>query len=258
MKNVAYKSSKIIQSKVKIYPNGDKKITVYKEPLIVHFDNEDNGYSEDREEKTIEEIEEEKERIKLKRFREVKNKIQDYILCNDFTHFWNLTQDEKIVGDRFSDEIALNNLYRFLKTCRERAKKKGYKFGYVFVPERHKNGALHFHGFTYGFPYDLVDSNHKWKGKPVYNCKQWKYGFSNVTEIQDKIKASSYVTKYITKELFSQDLGKGKKKYWCSKGLALPTVEYYETNVCLDLKADWQSPDGNILIFNIKGDAKNE
>lgn len=256
-----YKIQKKIKSKVKIYPNGDKKITTFNEPLIVYYDVEDMPKNEETKTKKVDNLkevtEEEKERITLKRYREVTNKIKDYILCNDFTYFWNLTQDEKIVGDRFSDEIALKNLRRFLQTSRERAKLKGIEFGYVFVPERHKNGALHFHGFTFGYPYELIDSGHTWNKKPVYNCKQWKYGFSDVTEIQDKIKASNYITKYISKDLIEQDLGKGKKKYWCSKGLVLPEVEYYDTDICENMKADWQSPDGNIKIYNIKGDEEH-
>ncbi|KAA1035161.1 hypothetical protein ERX35_011190 [Macrococcus equipercicus] len=256
MEKLPHKSFSFIKSKVKTYPDGSKKITVFKEPLVIVYGTENAGASSNDLNLDLDKFSEdylnELERIKMKRIREVKNKIKDYILSNEFTHFWNITQDEKVVGDRLDDEIALKNLKRFLQTTRERAKLKGITFGYVFVPERHKNGALHFHGFTFGYPYEFVDSGHTWKGKPVYNCKQWKKGFTNVTEIQDKIKASNYITKYLTKEMLSQDLGKGKKKYWCSKGLKLPEIEYLENNVCEGMKADWTSPDGNIMIYNIK------
>lgn len=244
---------KIIYSKIKKYPDGSQKIMVFKEGLVVHgSEGSSNGSASEKEMQTIEEIEEERQRIINKRFREVRNKIQDYILCNEFTHFWNLTQDEKIVGDRNCDEIALDNLKRFLKSTRTQAKRNGVKFSYVFVPERHKSGALHFHGFTFGYPYELIDSSHKWQGKPVFNCKQWKYGFSNVTEINDKVKAANYVTKYITKDLMAQNLGKDKKKYWCSKGLELPVIEYLEENINLEVEPDWVSPDETIEIYNIK------
>lgn len=244
---------KIIYSKIKKYPDGSQKITIFKDGLSVHCDNDKKSSGlEVPETRTLEEIEEERQRVLNKRFRETRNKIQDYALCNEFTHFWNLTQDAKIVGDRSSDEIALANLQRFLKSTRTHAQRKNIDFGYLILPERHKTGELHFHGFTYGYPYDLKDSSHKWQGKKVFNCEQWKYGFSNVTEISDKVKAANYVTKYITKGLMAQNLGKGKKKYWCSKGLKLPDIEYLDKSINLEVEPDWVSPDGNIEIYNIK------
>lgn len=245
-------STRVIKSKVKEYPDGVKKITVYSEAIIIRecgSSNAGGGLLDGSEAKTLEEIAQEREEARTRKFWQVKTKIKDYVLCNEFTHFWNLTQDEKIVGDRHNDQIALENLARFLNSARKQANRKGISFSYIFVPERHKSGALHFHGFTSNFPGDLYDSGHKWKGKPVFNCKQWKYGFSDVTEIMDRKKAASYCTKYITKELAEQGLGKNKKKYWSSRGLREPAVSYSDEDLGQDLTPVWVSPDNRVTIF---------
>lgn len=244
-------TTRLIKSKVKEYPDGTTKITVYSEAIITRegCSSGRGGFSDELESKSIEDIEQEREEARTRKFYQVKTKIKDYVLCNEFTHFWNLTQDEKIVGDRHDDQIALDNLSRFLGSARKQAKRKGINFSYIFVPERHKSGALHFHGFTLNFPSDLVDSGHKWKGKPVFNCKQWKYGFSDVTEISDRKKAASYCTKYITKDFAEQGLGKNKKKYWSSRGLREPVVSYSDEDLGKDLTPTWASPDNRVTIY---------
>lgn len=245
-------TTKLIKSKVKEYPDGTCKITVYADSIIVHEGGSSNfgtAVLNDAESKTEEEIAKEREEARLRKFWQVKTKIKDYVLCNEFTHFWTLTQDEKIVGDRHDDQIALDNLSRFLSSARKQARRKGLDFYYIFVPERHKSGALHFHGFTVNFPSLLIDSGHKWKGKPIYNCKQWKYGFSDVTELADRKKAANYCTKYITKELSDQGLGKNKKKYWSSRGLREPVVRYSDEDLGKDLTPSWVSPDNRVTIY---------
>lgn len=248
-------SSILVKSKVKEYPDGSKQILVYRDSFIKNEaennNSSSNGFSKDYLELTLEEIESKRENERDKKLFQVKTKIKDYVLCNGFTHFWNLTQDEKIVGDRHDDEIALSNLSRFLDSTRKQARRKGIKFGYIFVPERHKTGALHFHGFTYGFPHELIDSGHFWKGKSVFNCKQWKYGFSDVTEIIDRPRAASYCTKYITKELADQGLGFNKKKYWSSRGLREPVKSYTSEDLGKGLEAIWTSKDGRVCMFKL-------
>ncbi|MCT2556647.1 hypothetical protein N2034_10670, partial [Staphylococcus aureus] len=48
--------------------------------------------------------------------------------------------------------------------------------------------------------------------------------FSNVQMMRSKSKISSYVTKYITKDLLNTPARKNKRKYWSSNNLTLPTV----------------------------------
>ena len=53
--------------------------------------------------------------------------------------------------------------------------------------------------------------------------RSFKYGFTTVSKIEDTQKVSSYITKYITKELISAT--KGKHRYLYSKNLEVPKVE---------------------------------
>lgn len=262
----AYRIEKHVRTRVKTYPNGDKVITVFNNPLVIFYEDEnidyrnmDNSNSVEKIPLTEEEEELEKERIKLKRFKEVRTKMRDYVLSNNFTHFWTLTQDEKKIsnGDRFDDILALDNLKKFLKKVRQQAKRKDINFKYLVIPERHKNGALHFHVLSENYPYELIDSGITFKKRPLYNCKEWVYGFSSISEIRDKEKIANYIIKYITKDLMGQDLGRGRKKYWCSKGLSLPKTEYFEEDICSKMEANWTSKDGCVSIYKIKGDEKH-
>lgn len=238
--------AKFYKTKIKEYPGGSKVLTVYKNALCVDdsIDSENVSYSSP-EEKT----QEEKELEKLRNLWKVKTKIKDYCLSNDFTHFWNLTFDRKVIGDRYDDGRCFKALSDWLRNCRLKSKRRGLKFGYIFIPERHKDGALHFHGLTFGYSDTLVNSGVKRQGKTVFNCPSWNYGFSDVTLIRDKKKTSNYVTKYITKDLAEQGLGKGKKKYWSSRGLRLPAVEYSSLDLGAGLEPDHEND--ICLIYNI-------
>lgn len=86
---------------------------------------------------------------------------------------------------------------------------------YILVPELHKDKSKwHFHGLfanigsmplTFSgktcigkFVYDYIKKPYATK---VYNIPLWKYGYSTATEVKDTAKASSYITKYITKDV---------------------------------------------------------
>ena len=49
-----------------------------------------------------------------------------------------------------------------------------------------------------------------------------------ISKIKNQDAVSVYISKYITKDLI--DI-KNKKRYWCSKSLKLPKLEYFETDL---------------------------
>ena len=87
---------------------------------------------------------------------------------------------------------------------------------YIVIPELHEDGkSYHFHGLLADCDgLTFVDSKVRQKGKKVYNLQQYNLGFSTCTKVTDTRRVSSYITKYITKEL--QAHIKGKRRYLAS------------------------------------------
>ena len=155
----------------------------------------------------------------MARLYQVRTTIKDLVLSNAFDFFWTIT----FADHRDDDALCFKRLNNFLDAHRRRFG----TFGYIFIPERHKTGEIHFHGVSMGYMGEMVDSGHKDRtGSSIFNVPGWKYGFSTATKIRSRDRASSYITKYITKDLMNSPVGFGKKKYWRSRGLEMPVVTY--------------------------------
>ncbi|MFI1245066.1 rolling circle replication-associated protein, partial [Enterococcus casseliflavus] len=213
-------------------------MTVYKNALIVKID--DDSIDVSISEKT-EKTDDEKELEKIRNLWKIRTKIKDYVLSNEFNYFWTLTFD----SDRYNYAVAFEKMGRWL----ERMRKKHGKFDYIMIPELHKDGAIHFHGVTGGLNAVIRDSGVKHKGVKVYNCSDWDHGFTTLTKIRSREKTASYITKYVTKEMQNSIVGKGKKKYWCSRGLRVPAVEYSVQDLGLGLQPDYEND--TCLIYKI-------
>lgn len=217
--------AKFYKTKIKLYPNGRKTLTVYKNSLIA--ENEPNSipvFSDEKPQKTDKEIQQEK----MREIWKIKTKIRDYVLSNDFDCFWTFTFET----DRYNYELAFEKMSKWLELMR----KKYGKFRYIIIPELHKDGAIHFHGVTGGFKGVLTYSGIKHQKAKVFNCSDWKNGFTTITKMRNKEKCASYVTKYFTKEMQNSIVGKGKKKYWLSKGLEKPVVSYSAEDLGIGLE----------------------
>ncbi|WP_294552623.1 hypothetical protein [uncultured Pseudoflavonifractor sp.] len=127
--------------------------------------------------------------------------VRDIALCNLFTHFFTWTLDAKLI-DRYDDEAVKKKLEN---TLRNLVSRKG--FLYVCIPERHKDGALHFHGLCIPGTVRLIravsprsnplSTN---RGQPIYNMADWPWGFSHCIPLDnDYERAVNYLLKYIAK-----------------------------------------------------------
>lgn len=152
-----------------------------------------------------------------------KKKVYEYAFSNDWSNglFFTITFDPAQV-DSFDYDKCYKRLHQFLKNIKD----QNPDFKYLFVPELHKSGRIHFHGI--GVNCDklkLEYSGIKKNGKKIYNIcsKTFKYGFTTVSKIQSTEKVSSYITKYITKEMITAT--KGKHRYLCSRNLDTADVE---------------------------------
>lgn len=175
--------------------------------------------------------EETQEQKAMKQAFRIKRKIKYYCLANDFNLFWTLTlNDEKVNARNY--EYSRKKLQAWLKYMRETYG----RFGYLFVPELHKSGRIHFHGVTQGFSPPLIEARSpktnrliKKNGLQIYNAPRWKNGFSTVSEIQDKEKSASYITKYIAKDLIRTPSIFHQPRYFVSRGLKQPEISYENT-----------------------------
>lgn len=134
-----------------------------------------------------------------------KNNIFYLARSNDWTngYFCTLTIDPK----RF-DCFDYKNVSSYIQTFLKRIRNFSNSAYALFVPEKHRSGAFHFHGLISGIDlerYDIISfSGHYFKDQKIYNfVKWWDFGFSNVTRVQSSLAVEKYVTKYTTKELLN-------------------------------------------------------
>ncbi|MDO4871884.1 MAG: hypothetical protein Q4A27_00410 [bacterium] len=226
------KKYKQISSYAKIYPDFIR-IVKYKKPIITDgFATISDGFANEEKEPERDSLE--------KSINRTKTKISDLILCNKFTHFATFTFDPNnslVNGEenRHNFQKMSRLLINWLNTEQINHKRNhGEKFAYLIVPERHKNGAWHFHALLKNYKNETADfyssknpfitvSELKNPKRPAYRKFLLRYdlGRSEVEPIRDQTKMSSYIKKYITKDLIVE---KNVKRFWCSKGLERPEI----------------------------------
>lgn len=145
--------------------------------------------------------------------RRARANVRQLALANEFAWFVTLTLDpEKI--NRYDPVEVVRKMSQW---CDNRVRRKGLK--YILVPEHHKDGAIHFHGFfndaLQAVPAGLKDKS----GHEVYNLPDWSLGFTRAVRLYgDYHAAVGYTCKYIGK-----GTGKiGGRWYYSGGDLARP------------------------------------
>lgn len=134
--------------------------------------------------------------------------IRDYAFSNPFTYFATVTVNSQSC-DRFSLEDCQNKLKKILKSI----KRKNPNFIYLFLTEKHKNGAFHFHGLISEIPFYINDNGY-------FSSKDFdKLGFNSFSKIKDFNKTCNYILKYVTKDFIRNDTN---QIYIASRGLKRP------------------------------------
>lgn len=170
--------------------------------------------------------------------RRARSALRDLARANDFTHFVTLTLNPEKV-----DRYDMSSITKILNSWLDNhVRRSGLR--YVLVPERHKDGAVHFHGF-FNDALPLIDSGTVIPpegGKPrkprsaaqraawlaagghaVYNLPAWTLGFTTAIELYgDRYAAIGYVCKYITKA--QEKIG--GRWYYSGGALQRPEVEF--------------------------------
>ncbi len=199
-----------IHSILKIYPD---RVRLFRYEKSSSFQRFDLAERKPKRERMSHVVDPDAEKQSLRR---AKTKVMDIALCNDFELMVTFTFSPKKV-DRFNDEVVKRCLYNWVNHQRSQYG----KFNYVLMPERHKTGALHFHGIFGNYQGPLKSSGVMQGGRMVYNLTSYQSGFTTAVYMDNKEKAVNYVTKYITKEM---PQFRGKQRYWCSNGLKRPLI----------------------------------
>lgn len=186
--------------------------------------------------------------------RRARAQVWDYALCTPFRYFVTLTLDKDKV-DRYDVKTILKKLRVWADN---QVRRKGLT--YILVPERHKDGAIHFHGF-FNDALEVVDSGtmtmagwkaprrprsaaqrREWEAKgahPVYNLPAWTLGFTTAIELYGTYEAAvSYVCKYIGKDMGGGSDGEarsaekiGGRWYYSGGDLRTPEVTYCDSSL---------------------------
>lgn len=143
-----------------------------------------------------------------------KKNIREIALCNNFQYFSTLTVDSN-KADRYSLEICQKKL----KNTLEKIKRKNKDFKYIFITEKHQDGAFHFHGLTKCFDNDLYINSYGYLSSKLLTKH---LGFNSFSHIKDYNKCCNYITKYITKDCIKN---LHNQIYICSRGLLKASKE---------------------------------
>ncbi len=141
--------------------------------------------------------------VSIRSANRARGRIRDLIYANaDLDHFVTLTLNKEKV-DRYDYAQVIGKYNTMLSNLVQR---KGLK--YVLVPELHKDGAIHFHGFI-NDALELTNSRHKNKaGQTVWNVADYGLGYSTAVKVNENRQAcANYVLKYITKQLVTGMIG---------------------------------------------------
>lgn len=173
-----------------------------------------------------------------KSWNRARQQCYDYLMCNpDLDTFCTFTVDPKSF-DSFSYADIVGRLSVWLDN---RVRRKGLK--YILVPERHKSGAIHFHGITnrsglhlvssgywkvgkYTLEWESISKRRKKEAQEIFNVADLTMGFSTAIQIEGECaqeKVSKYIWKYMTKQA-GQKIG--GRFYLHGGELATPRLVY--------------------------------
>lgn len=199
----------------------------------------------------------------MRSMRRARAKLRRLALANSFDYFVTLTLDEKEV-DRYDAKAIMQRVNRWLDNMVRR-----HGLRYILVPEQHKDGAWHFHGFLAGDGLRIVDSGtiklpgikkprrpcceaqrQEWLangGHIVYNLPQWTLGFTTAMTLYGEYSAAvAYVCKYIGKQEGQRPMGRW---YYSGGKLAEPEKTY----ACLEYREIERMFDNESIEFEIPG-----
>lgn len=200
---------------VYLYPDGSQDVLCCTSPIFREPGWEPVGWAEKPQGAPREKGKKSEGDDLMRSARRARANLRRLALSNDFRYFVTLTLDGAKV-DRYDPAAVVKKLNQWADNMVRR-----HGLRYILVPELHKDGAFHFHGFLAGDGLKAVDSGVKWEGRTVYNLPQWRLGFTTAQELYgDYHAAVGYCCKYVGKQEGQRPLGR-----WYYSGGALRQPE---------------------------------
>ncbi|MBQ6996565.1 MAG: hypothetical protein IJN64_19115 [Lachnospiraceae bacterium] len=169
-----------------------------------------------------------------------KNAVKELAICNPWD-FWCTFTISPTKYDRHNLDSYFRDFAKFLNNYNSYNCPVEHKVKYLLVPEQHKDGAWHLHGFIKGIkPTDLCTNENGYLTWKQYNKK---FGFISMDSIKNMDKCSSYILKYMTKDSDKNVTDLNRHLYYASKGLER-SVELYRGKANYLGSWDWEHPDG--------------
>lgn len=100
------------------------------------------------------------DRVSISRTR---RNIRELALSNGFEYFATLT-----INSEHCDRFHLTECQELLRKKLKKLKRKNEVFAYLFITEKHKNGAFHFHGLIKGVE-DFYTNQNGYLSHPVFD-----------------------------------------------------------------------------------------
>lgn len=173
-----------------------------------------------------------------------KTTVKELALCNPWD-FWCTFTIDKEKYDRYNLDTYMRDFAKFINNYNSYKCPEEHKIKYLFVPEQHKDGAWHIHGFIKGIkPRDLYINNNGYLSWKQYDKK---FGFMSMDKIKDQDKCSSYILKYMTKDQDKNVTDLNRHLYYSSQGLKRAKV-LFRGHANYFGNWDWEHEDGYVKV----------
>lgn len=168
-----------------------------------------------------------------KSYNRARNKLFDLLMCTTaFDSFVTLTLSPDAI-DRYNYKAVVDKLGVWLDN---RVRRNGLT--YTLVPERHKDGAIHFHGLVNMDGLKVERARYQNSGRliydrckrPIYNVSDFPLGFSTCVPLSGdnaRQATAKYCYKYITK---SHGDKVGGRYYLSGGNLGRPRYTYFNAD----------------------------
>lgn len=175
-----------------------------------------------------------------------KSRVREYVLCNPWDYWCTFTINPNLY-DRYDLKTYFKDFSKFIRNYNRYCNDVDC-IKYLFVAEMHQDSAWHLHGFIKGIKSkDLYINDY---GFLTWKQYEKKFGFISMSKIQNLEKASSYMLKYMTKDVEKNVTDLNAHLYYCSKGLKKADVVFRGNGIFLS-KWDWCSEDNYTKILTV-------